>query len=226
MQPNNSERARTAALLADPTRLRLLELIEAANGPLGVAELAAQVGVHHTSVRAHLARLRDGGLIDERTAASAGRGRPKLVYVASAVTRSEPAPSAPEREPYRELSGMLSNAVRTGRSPRQVGRSAGVELAATAHGDDAVGVIEAEAASLGFEPRRATRSRGQVDLVLGHCPFRDVAAADPDTICALHLGIAEGVAESLGGVEVLGMVVKDPYRAGCRLQLRRTEVHA
>lgn len=221
MQPNNSERARTAALLADPTRLRLLELIEAANEPLGVAELAEQVGVHHTSVRAHLARLRDGGLIDERTAASTGRGRPKLVYAPTAA-----APPAAARDPYRELSGMLSNAVRTGRSPRRVGRSAGIGIADRTNGEDAVQAIEAEAASLGFEPRRATRSRGQVDLVLGHCPFRDVAAQDPDTICALHLGIAEGVAESLGGVEVLGMVVKDPYRAGCRLQLRRTEVHA
>jgi len=221
MRPNNYERGQTAALLADPTRLRLLELVEASSEPVGVAELAEQVGVHHTSVRAHLARLRDGGLIEERTAAANGRGRPKLVYVATAS-----APTESARDPYRELSGLLSDAVRTGRSPRQVGRSAGVELAEHAHGEDAVQVLELEAASLGFEPRRAMRRRGQVDLVLQHCPFRDVAAHDPDTICALHLGIAEGVADTLGGVEVLGMVVKDPYRAGCRLQLRATEVHA
>ena len=224
MQPNNSERARTAALLADPTRLRLLELVEASSEPVGVAELAAQVGVHHTSVRAHLARLRDGGLIEERTAAAVGRGRPKLVYLAAAGSRSPQLDTA--RDPYRELSGLLTEAVGTGRSPRRVGHDAGVAVAASSPAVTAIDTIQAEAAALGFEPRRASRRDGQLDLVLQHCPFRDVAAQDPDTICALHLGIAEGVADTLGGVEVLGMVVKDPYRAGCRLQLRATEVHA
>lgn len=45
-----------------------------------VATLTSMVGVHHTTVRAHLARLRDAGLLEERNAAPAGRGRPKLLY--------------------------------------------------------------------------------------------------------------------------------------------------
>ncbi len=241
MEPNNSsaggvpERRRRAAVLADPTRARVLELLESASGPLGVAELAEQVGVHHTSVRSHLARLRDAGLARERTAPAAGRGRPRLVYEAVV-----------ERDPYRELSALLAEAVRTGRSAREVGRDAGAGVAAAAteaavsgiaSAVDPVDVIEAEAVSLGFAPRRVVR-REQVDLVLQHCPFREVAAVDPDTICSLHLGIAEGIAgglaaadgtagpgSPLGPVEVLGMVVKNPHRAGCRLQLRPTEVH-
>lgn len=117
---------------------------------------------------------------------------------------------------------FYATAVRTGRTPRQVGQDAGHEVAGGSelHGLDAVAVIEDQATRLGFEPTRRTRGERD-DLVLGHCPFAEVAADDPETICALHLGLAEGVASSLGGVEVLGMVVNDPHRAGCQLQLRR-----
>ncbi len=213
MEPNYSDRGRTAAVLSDPTRLRLLELLEGADGPLDVATLADRVGVHHTSVRVHLARLRDAGLVEERTSPAAGRGRPKHLYVAVVP-----------RQAYRELSSLLADAVRTGRSAREVGRDAGATAAArTPAGLTAVDAIMVEAEALGFAPRRAAR-RGQVDLVLEHCPFRDVAAEDPATICSLHLGIAEGIAERVGGAEVLGIVVEDPFRAGCRLQLRPEEV--
>lgn len=212
MEPNYSERGRRAAVLSDPTRLRLLELLERADGPLDVATLADQVGVHHTSVRAHLGRLRDAGLVEARTSPAAGRGRPKHLYAAVVP-----------RDAYRELSSLLAEAVRTGRSAREVGRDAGATAAARTPDLTAVDAVRVEAEALGFSPRRAAR-RGQVDLVLQHCPFRDVAAEDPATICSLHLGIAEGIAEHVGGAEVLGLVVEDPFRAGCRLQLRPEEV--
>ena len=44
----------------------------------------------------------------------------------------------------------------------------------------------------GFEPEVRARSDG-ADIVLHHCPFAATAAVDRDTICALHLGIAEGL---------------------------------
>jgi len=36
-----------------------------------------------------------------------------------------------------------------------------------------------------------------IEFTLGRCPFAEVAAADPDTICRLHLGLAEGLTEDL-----------------------------
>lgn len=42
---------------------------------------------------------------------------------------------------------------------------------------------------------------------------------NPDTVCQVHLGLAEGMADGLGGIEVLRLVVKNPRRAGCRLVL-------
>lgn len=74
----------------------------------------------------------------------------------------------------------------------------------------------------GFEPE--TRHRGgRIDVVLQNCPFEATALDDPDTVCALHLGIARGVTEGAYGLDVQELIAKDPRRAGCRLQLRSGE---
>jgi predicted ArsR family transcriptional regulator len=216
---SGGERRRlTAEALSDPTRFAILELLEHAAEPMDVATITDAVGVHHTAVRAHLTKLRDVGLVQERQASPVGRGRPKLLYAIRAVD-----PSRPGRDPYRELSSLLARAVSGGVLPREVGRQAGEEAYRRRPDGDTVDLIEAEARDLGFEPRRRVQA-DDVELVLEHCPFQDVAAEDPQTVCSLHLGIAEGIAEQCGGdVEVLGMVVNDPYRAGCQLQMRRVD---
>lgn len=207
-----------AEALADPTRFAAYQHLRDADRPLSVAEITDAVGVHHTAVRAHLAKLRDAGLIVESHAEPSGRGRPKLLYTATDATSSE-------RQPYQELSAMLARVVRERSTPRLVGAAAGRDAAAARDPSatvDTVDVIEGEASDLGFDPVRRG-SAGHPELVLRHCPFADVAADDPDSICSLHLGVAEGIAGARGDVEVLGMVVRDPHRAGCRLQLRRVE---
>jgi predicted ArsR family transcriptional regulator len=207
-----------AEALADPTRFAAYQLLRAADRPLTVAELTDAVGVHHTAVRAHLAKLRDAGLVVETHAEPSGRGRPKLLYTVSDVISAD-------RHPYQELSAMLARVVREHSTPRLVGAAAGRDAAATRDPSataDTVDVIEGEARDLGFDPVRRG-SAGHPELVLRHCPFAEVAADDPDSICSLHLGVAEGIAGARGDVEVLGMVVRDPHRAGCRLQLRRTD---
>jgi predicted ArsR family transcriptional regulator len=71
----------------------------------------------------------------------------------------------------------------------------------------------------GFDPEpRAVRHGAEV--VLRTCPFATAAAADRDTVCALHLGIAEGLAEGTPAV-VDELVAYDPRRAGCRIRLRQ-----
>ncbi|MHB1850369.1 MAG: helix-turn-helix domain-containing protein, partial [Acidimicrobiales bacterium] len=122
---------------------------------------------------------------------------------------------------YAWLANLLSDAVRRRAEPRQVGREDGrrraTELAGTG---EEVDLLEAEIARRGFRPTRVERGR-KVELLLGRCPFADVAASDPGTVCQLHLGLAEGLAEGLGGLDVEGLAAKDPHRAGCRLSLRR-----
>jgi predicted ArsR family transcriptional regulator len=206
-----------ARALGDPTRHRLFRYIADAPGPVGVAELTDFVRLNHNAVRQHLAILKDAGLVTEEVEERSRPGRPRLLY------RLHPEAAGRWDTPgaYAWLATMLSDAVRRGLDPRQVGRQDGHRRAAELPGGgDRVDILEAEIARRGFRPTRVERGR-KVEFVLGRCPFADVAGSDPDTVCQLHLGLAEGLVEGLGGLDVEGLVAKDPQRAGCRLKIRR-----
>jgi predicted ArsR family transcriptional regulator len=209
---------RQAKALGDPTRHAIFRAVADAAGPVDVATLTARFELNHNAIRQHLAKLCAAGLVIEEVGPSTGRGRPRLQYRPALVTSGDwGIPS-----PYEDLSVMLVEALRSGRSPREVGTEAGRQWAATLpETEDPVDSLEILAARRGFEPRRVER-RESVDLVLGHCPFQVTAATAPDIVCQLHLGLAEGIAEATGGmVEVTELVARDPRRAGCRLKLRR-----
>jgi len=211
---------RQAKALGDPTRHAIFRAVVDAGGPVDVATLTARFELNHNAIRQHLAKLCAAGLVVEEVGASSGPGRPRLQYRPALVTNGDwGIPS-----PYQELSVMLVETLRSGRSPREVGAEAGRRLAATLPDTaDPVDRLEINAARHGFEPRRVER-RDSVDVVLDRCPFQVTAAAAPEIICELHRGLAEGIAEASGGtVEVVDLVVRDPRRAGCRFKLRRTD---
>jgi predicted ArsR family transcriptional regulator len=70
----------------------------------------------------------------------------------------------------------------------------------------------------GFEPE-IRQARGGTEIVLRHCPFETAALADRSTVCALHLGIAEGLTEGTSA-SVAELVARDPRTAQCTLRLR------
>lgn len=206
-----------AKALGDPTRHRLFRYIADAPEPVTVAELTAHVGLNHNAVRQHLALLKEAGLVIEESERRDRPGRPRLLYRLNpdAAGRWE-APGA-----YAWLAGLLSSAVRRGLGPRQVGRQEGHRRAAELAGpDDPVDLLEREMTRRGFRPSRVSRGR-RAEFVLGQCPIAEVARQDPETICQLHLGMAEGFAEGVGSMTVERLVPKDPRRAGCRLAVRR-----
>jgi predicted ArsR family transcriptional regulator len=82
---------------------------------------------------------------------------------------------------------------------------------------DPVAVIVDQMARHGFDPA-VKRTGDKVELKLQTCPFASTALADPDTICELHLGIAEGIAERVDGLVVDELIPRDPRRANCRLR--------
>jgi predicted ArsR family transcriptional regulator len=69
----------------------------------------------------------------------------------------------------------------------------------------------------GFEPE-IRPARDGAELVLHHCPFAAVALADRQTVCALHLGISEGLTDNTAAVTEL--VAYDPRKADCRIRIR------
>lgn len=209
---------RQARALGDPTRYAIFRFVANEEAPVRVASLAEHFQLNHNAVRQHLAKLCDAGLLVEEQAPRSGPGRPALQY------RLSPGALATwgTAGPYAQLSMMLLELIRTGRSPREVGADAGRRLRTSSDGRaDAIDELEAEMTRRGFDPRRAERG-SSVELALQRCPFEAAALADPDVVCQLHLGLAEGIVEGLSGdVEVTGLVARDARRAECRLKLRR-----
>jgi predicted ArsR family transcriptional regulator len=205
-----------ARALGDPTRHAIFRYLADAGVPVDVAELTDHFGLNHNAIRQHLTKLLSAALVTEEQSPSSGRGRPRLNYRID--------PSAESRwgvtGPYERLSLLLSEVVRTGDSALEVGRRAGrrQRLGSATEDDPVASVVDAMERE-GFDP--VARVRGdQVDVVLRTCPFATTALADPDTVCSIHLGFAEGVAERTGGrVVVDELMPHDPRRANCRLKL-------
>lgn len=205
-----------AKALGDPTRHRIFEYLTEADSPIGVAELTDFLGLNHNAIRQHLAKLVDAHLVVESTAAPTGRGRPRLEYSID--------PSAESRwgvtGPYERLSMMLAEIMRSGDTPVEVGRrTARRERMHSVGTADPVDAIVDQMARQGFEPT-VRRNGDVVQLTLHECPFGSAVATSPDTICELHLGLAQGAAEAIGGITVEELVPRDPFSASCRIRCR------
>ncbi len=208
---------REARALGDPTRYRLFRYIADAPRPVGVAELTGYAGLNHNAVRQHLAVLKDAGLVPAETENRPGPGRPRLMY----RLHPEVTDRWETRGGYEWLASVLAGAVRRRQGARRAGRRDGRRRAAELAGpDDPVDLLEDEMARRGFRPTRAMDGQ-RIRFALGQCPFAEVVAADPDTICRLHLGLAEGLADGLGGMVVERLTPRDSAGACCHLTVRR-----
>ncbi len=216
VRPNLQQEAKA---LGDPTRHRIFRYVAESAAPVGVAELTTYMGLNHNAIRQHLAVLVDAGLVLEELEPESGRpGRRRLLY----RLHPEAAGAWGTTGPYEMLAALLADAIEGGRTPREAGREAGRRAAAEyGMSGDHLGVLEQAMEKRGFRPTRSARG-SRVDFVLNRCPFEDVAATNPQTVCQLHLGLAEGFAEAVGGVDVVRLVAKNPHRAGCRLETRAT----
>jgi predicted ArsR family transcriptional regulator len=187
--------------LGDNTRYAIyLELVRSPR-PLATAEIAESLALHPNTVRPHLERMREVGLLDVRTESPTGVGRPQHLY--------SPAPDAPslglEPPTYPVLARMLlTMAAASGLGPEDAaaaGRVQGRDDALLQ--TDAASCLEAivqELDRFGFDP--AVDGELTVDdagddmatAVIGfaHCPFRELAEAHPDLVCSLHRGLVEG----------------------------------
>ncbi|MEZ5237363.1 MAG: helix-turn-helix domain-containing protein [Acidimicrobiales bacterium] len=209
---------RQARALGDPTRHAIFRAVADAATPIDVATLTERFGFNHNAIRQHLAKLVDAGLVVEATLPPNGPGRPRLVYHVD--------PEADGRwgvtGPFERLALLLSEVIRTGETPLEIGRRAGHRTAPD-HATDPVEGLTGAMAEQGFRPE-LERDGDRFAITLHHCPFASTAVADPGTVCALHRGIADGIAEAFDGLRVDGLeVVADPTRGGCRITGRSSE---
>jgi predicted ArsR family transcriptional regulator len=85
--------------LGSASRVAILRLVQAADAGLTAGDVAERTGLHFSTVRAHLERLVEAGLLIKARASDGGPGRPAWRYRAAAP---EPAPA-----PYRTLAAAL-----------------------------------------------------------------------------------------------------------------------
>lgn len=207
---NLQEQARA---LGDPTRHAIFRHIAAAGRAIDIAELNQHFAVNHNAIRQHLAKLVAAGLVIESRTQLGGRGRPKLIYDVNPAVEGQWGTTGP----YERLSRLLVEMIRTGQDAEQVGRAAADQFRIHSPSGDPVADTSAAMARQGFDPE-IRPVRDGVEIVLHRCPFATSAIADRDTVCALHLGIAEGLVAGTPVVvdELLGY---DPRKADCRLRL-------
>lgn len=202
-----------ARALGDPTRYAIYRYVLEADQAVGVAEMTVHFKLNHNAIRQHLAKLAAASLVIETVGEGAGRGRRPLLYAIN--------PAADSRwgvvGPYERLSHMLAEIIRTGDNPVVVGVRAARQFRATRVQDGLPGIAAAMALQ-GFNPE-VRGSSTRPEIVLHDCPFASTALADRETVCSLHLGIANGLAEGTGHA-VEELLAKDPRRANCRLRLR------
>jgi predicted ArsR family transcriptional regulator len=191
-------------MLADSSRYAIYQEVAGAEAPLSTAEIAARLDLHPNTVRLHLEKMREAGLLVMSSDRHGSVGRPQHCWA--------PGPQAPSLglEPigFRLLAHLLAEvAAEAGPGPDTaagVGRRRGRERQggpAPWGGEPRVACVRAvmeELAELGFDPALdAEGDDGPVTISFTRCPFRELAALYPDVVCELHRGLTEGIVASV-----------------------------
>ena len=192
--------------LGDETRYAMYRELAASTAPLSAQELADALGLHANTVRLHLERLRDAGLVESEAVHRGTVGRPQHRYFL--------APGAPglgfDPPAHALLAGLLAAmAERLGANPDDAADTGfvwGTEAGRRTRSSSCVSALVGELERLGFEPVADTPGSGipvdgptAVRIEFLHCPFRELAEAYPELVCNLHRGLCEGVVDQVGG---------------------------
>ena len=209
--------------------------------PCTVAALSTLIGQHPNTIREHLDKLSNGGLVVRARAEALGRGRPAWLYGAAPAVGSD----SGARE-YATLASVLAAQIeRTRPQPIadaiEAGRKWGQELAResqVSQGQPSGPTLLTSAVAirrevvtlldgLGFAPSVDARVRV---VKLRHCPLLEAAHRNPQVVCAVHLGLVRGALDELGAdPERTEGTALQPFSepGACRLDLlpRLTAAH-
>lgn len=208
--------------LATESRVAILRLIQSADGALTAAEVVERIGLHPSTVRAHLEQLVDAQLLVRSRASDGAPGRPAWRY--------RPAGPEPAPGPYRALARALVDHLATGgqRAATLAGQQWGRRLAAAAGGTQGPAATAMDVLQgLGFDPRQQPGpAADETRIHLRSCPFLDLVGEQPDVMCALHAGMVRGIVQASAAPRA--HAVLEPFAApdACVLQLRPPRARA
>ena len=195
--------------LADDTRYRLYRFVGLAGRPVSVREVSRRLNLHPNTVRPHLRRLEDAGLVASETRKGAV-GRPQTLY-------SVREPEDEVARDYRLLAEMLIVLVRGRRAVEQAhglarewgaylvaqqrpkpGTKPGAKPGATrGPAGRTLALLQEAMSRAGFDPRFRRMGASAVEITLRDCPFKDLAEEHRELVCTLHRGLVEGILGAL-----------------------------
>ena len=217
-------RAQRHRLLGDARRLAIVEALE--EGPRQIPELARLLGVHPTTVRAHLEKLLEAGVLEEEAGVPSGRGRPSKRYrLHQPLLGGDPE--------VRLFVGSLVSLLRqaygqkTPAVAREEGMRRGQQMGRSLRHpsfEQAVREVVETLNRLSFAPTAPAQKDGVVSVDVRHCPF-SVDPKDPDgaVVCAFHEGLVKGLAEVTSGEEVGVRLLPFISPGLCRVELSTEE---
>jgi predicted ArsR family transcriptional regulator len=183
---------------------RVLSTLRDAGRALTLSDLQDATGLHANTLRGHLDALVAVGNASRIASRSGGRGRPAWAYLAREPEYAALAMALASGLDPGEGRGLDPAAVRGGKAWGERLRS---QLGAVEDGRERVLLALAHT---GFAPE-ASGDR----VTLNACPLLEAAREHPAVVCAVHLGLVEGVLGQDGATlrprpDTLGCVVGLP----------------
>jgi predicted ArsR family transcriptional regulator len=207
--------------LADDTRFRLYRYLGLSGRPVSVRELSTRLSLHANTLRPHLRRLEEAGLVGRESRRSSSVGRPQTLY--TAIDRTER-----EGRDYRLLAEILAGSL-SGARARERAQALAEEWGRylTVQGGPKPGtrppagrnlaVLQDAMARAGFDPRFRRAGRATVEISLRDCPFRELLEDHRELVCAIHRGLLEGMLSSVAPPLTLHSFEPLVERTVCRL---------
>jgi predicted ArsR family transcriptional regulator len=199
--------------LGDNTRYAIYLELARSSRPLATSDIADSLALHANTVRPHLERMREVGLLDVQVGGRGDVGRPQHRYSIAADAPSlglEP-PTTPVLVNMvlamaKRLQASSDDAVAVGEDE---GRRRARPYA------DAPSTLEAlvsDLDKLGFDPLVTDAHVGDQGIdkdiadasaivAFANCPFAEVAREHPELVCGLHKGLVEGFVAGMGDAE-------------------------
>ena len=188
--------------MSDPSRLRILEVLQEAEASLDARELGRHVGLHVSTVRSHLRILAAAGLVSAEREERTRPGRPRVLYEAAAEPLDTRALAS-----HRLLAQVLtSHLAGSERDPsagaEEAGRVWGAQLVrrpppfTPVSKEETIDQVVRLHEQYGFRPQ-LRRAKSGHEIVLKRCPFQEVATTYRAVICPVHLGLMRGALAEL-----------------------------
>ncbi len=191
--------------LGDNTRYAIyLELARSAR-PLATADISESLDLHPNTVRPHLERMREAGLLDVEVGGRGDVGRPQHRYSIAANAPSlgfEP-PTMPVLA--RMVLAMATRLQASADDAEAVGRVEGaVRAEPFTRAPSTLEALVTDLDRLGFDPivTGVADDPDAAVVAFGHCPFAELAEAHPELVCGLHRGLVAGFVAHMGDGEV------------------------